>query len=313
MRRLFAFVGIVAVVLFARFCIVILDEREQAFRTLLNDPEPRLMGYSLNRPLLTEPGLYLRIPGLHQIHRFDRRRLRYDSEPRALYTKGKLPIEVDYYAIWRIDDPRRFFEGVREHSEALRRLDTVTYSELRKTLALYTLEDLLSERRPVIMGQVARQCDEKLAPLGIRVLDLRIRRSDYPEGNLAQIFARMRTERERFAKKARAEGDEAAREIRSRAERESRVILAEATRKAAKTRGTGDARAAAIFAGAYGQDPEFYAFIKSLETYRATLAEETMLILTPRSYFLRYLFPNHGKAIRGSPGSVGAPAPGTAP
>jgi membrane protease subunit HflC len=312
-RRLFALLAVVAVVGFVRLCVVVIEEREQAFRTLLNDPEPRVMGFLLNRPELTEPGLYVKIPGLHQLYRFDHRRFFNDTATTEIYTKEKLPIEVDYYAIWRIEDTRLFFESVRTESQALRRLDTVTYSELRKTLALYSLVDLLSEQRPVILQQVAKNCDAELRPLGIRVLDLRIRRSDYPEANLAKIFSRMQTERQRFAKKYRAEGEEMAREVRSRADRDSEVIRAEATRKAAKTRGEGDARAAAIFADAYGQDADFYAFVRSLEAYRKALDEETMLILTPQSHFLRYLFPKRGDATPELPDIGAPPSPERAP
>lgn len=284
----------VAVAAFGFFCLVILDERHQGFRTLLNDPEFRAFGVQLNQPALTEPGLYLRIPGLHQLYVYDRRRLLYDAEPRELYTKEKQLIEVDYFAIWQIEEPRRFFEGIRTYENATRRLDTVTYSEVRKTLALHPLSDLLSERRSEIMRTIAEQCDRELRPRGIRVRDLRLRRSDYPEANLARILERMRSERERFAKKARAEGDEAAREIRSRAERESLVIRAEAGREAERLRGEGDARAAEIYARAYGQDAEFYSFLKSMETYRQSLDESTTLVVTPKSYFLRHLFNERG-------------------
>lgn len=298
---------------FARLCVVILDEREQAFRTLLNEPEFRAFGVRLNRPELTEPGVYLRIPGLHQIYLYDRRQLRYDADPRELYTKEKQLIEVDYFAIWQIEAPRQFFEGTRTYENASRRLDTVTYSEVRKTLGLHSLSELLSERRSEIMRAIAERCDENLRPRGIRVRDLRIRRSDYPEANLARIFDRMRSERQRFATRARAEGDEAARGIRSGAERESQVIAATATRQGQQIRGEGDARAAEIYARAYGQDPDFYAFLKSLETYQGSLDDSTTLVVTPKSYFLRYFLPDSGKLTPGSRGSAAPPGPRTGP
>jgi membrane protease subunit HflC len=305
-RRLaWAVVAVVAVAVFVRFCVVILDEREQAFRTLLNNPEFKIFGFQINEPALTEPGLYVRIPGLHQLYRYERRKLRYDAEPRELYTTEKVLIEVDYFATWQIEDPRLFFESVRTYPDALRRLDSITYSELRETLALHPLSDLLSEKRSLITRAVAERCDQKFKPLGIRIHDLRIRRSDYPEGNRGRIFVRMRTERERFAKKFRAEGGEAALEIRSRADRESRVIRAEATRQSETIRGEGEARATETYAQAYNQDRDFYAFVKSLETYRMSFDDSTRLVLTPRSYFLRYLFPNS----KTTPGSVGSGLP----
>ncbi len=272
------------------FGVVVLDEGEQAFRTLLNDPEPKLFDYSLNTAVLDKPGWYFRIPGLHQLYVYDRRLLRYEANPRNLYTSEKLLLEVDYYAMWRVADPRLFFESVRTQREALGRLDTITYSELRTTLAQHTLADLLSTRRPAITQAITANSAAKLSPLGIELVDLKLRRTDYPQANLDRIFQRMRTERERFAKKFRAEGEEQARTIRAKADRESQVVRAEARGEAAVLRGEGDAEAADIYAQAYGKDPEFYAFTRSLEAYEKALDEETTLILSPKLPFLRYLF-----------------------
>jgi membrane protease subunit HflC len=274
----------------ASFCIVILDEREQAFRTFLNDPDFKMFGAQLGQPVLTEPGWYVRVPGLQQLYLYDRRLLRYDAKPRDLYTSEKLLIQVDYYAMWHIEDPRLFFESVKTYEEASRRLDTVTYSEVRKTLAQHPLSDLLSPERTVLMSQITEACDATLSSLGIRVADLRLRRTNYPETNLVRVFERMRTERDRFAKRYRAEGEEEARAIRSRAERESEVLRAEAGRKSEQIRGEGDARATSIYAEAYGQDAEFYAFVRSLEAYRKALDAQTTVIMSPSSPFLRYLF-----------------------
>ena len=301
-RGIYAAVALAGFVLFLRFCVVVLDEREQAFRTLLNDPEYRLFGLQINEPVLNEPGPYLRIPFLHQLYRYDRRKLRYDAEPRALYTSEKILIEVDYFALWQIEDTRLFFESLRTYPEALRKLDEITYSKLRNRLALHPLKDLLSDQRSVITRTVSEECDAALRPRGIRIHELRMRRAEYPEANLGRIFARMRTERERLAKKFRAEGDEEALDIQSRADRESRVIRAEASRESEKIRGEGDARAAETYAQAYEQDRDFYSFLRSLETYRNTLDESTTLVLTPRSHFLRYLFPGSDNVTPGPDG-----------
>jgi membrane protease subunit HflC len=138
-----------------------------------------------------------------------------------------------------------------------------------------------------------------------------MRRADYPEGNLGRIFARMRTERERLAKKFRAEGEEASLEIRSSAERESRIILAEARREAETIRGEGDARATETYADAYGRDRDFYSFLRSLETYRQTLDDSTTLILTPQSHFLRYFLRDPQGVTPGSVGTGKRPPSGT--
>ena len=158
----------------ASFCIVILDEREQGFRTLLSSPEYSVFGFQLNQAVLDEPGWYVRIPGIHRIYRYERRRLHYDSEARELQTINKLLLEVDYYVLWRIDDPRKFFESVRSIPEATRRLDAVSYGELRRRIAQNSLADLLSNRRAELAGEITLACDEALKPLGIRVEDLRM-------------------------------------------------------------------------------------------------------------------------------------------
>jgi membrane protease subunit HflC len=274
----------------AFFCVVILDEREQGFRTLLNDPDFRVAGLALNRPLLDQPGWYLRIPGLHQLYRYERRLLRYDAEPRELYTQDKLLIQVDYYALWRIEDARLFFQKLRTYEDATRRIDTVTYSDVRSTLGQSPLSDLLSAKRAEVMRAIAQRADAELRPQGIRIVDLRLRGSDYPESNLPGILERMRSERQRFALRYRAEGDEASRSVRSGADRESQVLRAEASGQAQRIRGEGDARAAEIYAQAFGQAPEFYAFVRSLEAYRRSLDAHTTLVLSPKSPFLRYLF-----------------------
>jgi membrane protease subunit HflC len=148
------------------------------------------------------------------------------------------------------------------------------------------------------MQTIAQNSAAKLAPLGIQLVDLKIRRTDYPQANLDRIFQRMRTERQRFAKKFRAEGEESARTIRAKADRESQVLRADAQRRSAELRGEGDALAARIYAEAYGKDPEFYAFMRSLEAYQKALDDQTTLILSPKLPFLRYLFSNEPGATR---------------
>lgn len=297
-RGLVLLLLVAALAVGASFCIVVIDEREQGFRTLLSSPEYSLFGVELNRPLLDKPGWYLRIPGIHQVYRYEARQLNFDAEPRQLQTTNKLLLEVDYYALWRIKDARKFFESVRSVPEATKRLDTVTYGELRRRVAQNSLSDLLSEKRAQLTSEIATASNKELEELGIRVEDIRIRRVDYPESNLEKIFDRMRSERNRFARRAHAEGEEEARRIRSEADRDSQIVLAKATRSALNTRGEGDAEAARIYADAYGQDPEFYAFVRSLEAYRKSLDKETTLILSPQSPFLRYFFEGAAPATR---------------
>ena len=161
---------------------------------------------------------------------------------------------------------------------------------MQQTLAKHTLADLLSEEREEITRTITAISRAGLAPEGIDIQDLRIRRTVYPEANLPQIYGRMRTERNRFALKFRAEGEEQARAIRSNADQESLIIVSTAERDAAVLRGDGDAGATRIYAEAYGLDREFYEFLRSLEAYRLALNNQTTLILSPDAPFLKYLF-----------------------
>ncbi len=289
-RALTALLVLVALGVGASFCLVILDEREQAFRALLGEPEFALFGFQINQPVLTQPGVYLRIPGLHQLERYDRRLLRYDAEARDAYTSEKLLIMVDYFAMWRIEDPRLFYESNQTMDGALRRLDTITYSIVRESIGRQPLTALLSPKRDEITASLVREADQALSQFGIRVRDLRIRRTDYVADNLPGIYERMRTERSAVARKYRAQGEERARTIRAEADFESQVVRAGAQRESISTRGEGDALAAKIYADAYGADPEFYAFWRSLEAYREALDEQTTLVLSPENPFLQYLF-----------------------
>jgi membrane protease subunit HflC len=300
-RRLLCAVLGLAVIVFASFALVVIDERQIGFRTLLGIPEPApVLGLQLNRPLLLEPGVYLRIPGLHQVVTFDKRRQRFDSprhEPQT--AQGEL-IRLDYYVIWRIADPRRFYEAFGgSESAAQIQIDNTSYGELRTALGQHSLSELLSSERPGILREVAEQTDAKLERQGMEVLDLQIRSLDYPDQNLDQIYRRMRSERERYALRARAQGQEQALAIRSKADEQVRVLLAEAEREAQRLRGEGDAEASRIYADAYERDAEFYAFVRSLEAYRKTIDERTTLILSRDAPFLRYLFePKPGAPTR---------------
>jgi modulator of FtsH protease HflC len=289
-----------AVVVFALFCVVIIDEREQAFRTLLNKAEPTFLGVTLNQPNLTEPGWYVVIPGLHELTRYDRRSILFHSTKRSLNTVERTLVDVDYYVVWRIADPRRFYESNRREDAAVQRIDELTYSEVRETVNKHSLADLLSPARAEVQQEITAASDAKLTPLGVHVVDVRLGATLYPEENLARVYDRMRTERARFALKFRAEGEQQARALRSKADGESQVILAEAERTALELRGTGDAEAAGIYADAYSGDPEFYAFFRSLEAYRKSLDAQTTVVLSPRSGFLKYLFDMNGTPAVGA-------------
>jgi membrane protease subunit HflC len=238
---------------------------------------------------ITEPGLYAKLPFVQDVMYFDKRLLDYDASPKEILTKDKQQLVVDNYSRWRIDDPLQFFRSLRTEIGAQSRLDDIVYSNLRETLGRHTLREIVSEKRTALMAQVTTTADEMMRPYGVRVLDVRIKRADLPEQNERNVFNRMRTERERLAKKFRAEGDEESRKIRSDAEKQVRILTAEARQKSDIIRGEGDAAAARIFADAYGRDPDFYDFVRTMDAYRRTIDQNTTLVLSPQSEFFRWL------------------------
>lgn len=239
--------------------------------------------------VVREPGLYWKIPFIQTVTYFDRRLLDQDTSPKEILTRDKQQLVVDNYTRWRIVDPLQFVRSVRDEQGANSRLDDIVYSNLRETLGRHTLAEIVSGKRAELMESVTKRSDVKARDFGIEVVDVRVKRVDLPEKNEQNVFNRMRTERERLAKKFRAEGDEEARKIRSESDKQVQIIMADARQKSEVTRGTGDAQAVAIFADAYGRDPEFYAFVRTLEAYRRTLGENTTVILSPDSEFFRLL------------------------
>jgi membrane protease subunit HflC len=239
--------------------------------------------------VVQEPGLYWKIPFIQQVTYFDRRLLDYDAASKDILTVDKQQLSVDNYSRWRIADPLQFYRTVRDERGAQSRLDDIVYSDLRETLGRHTLRDIVSDKRDQLMADVTARSAEKAKVYGIEIVDVRIKRADLPEKNEQTVFGRMRSERERQAKKFRAEGDEEARKIRSESDKQVQILLADATQQAEVIRGEGDANATRIFAEAYGRDPDFYAFQRTLEAYRSALASGTTVILSPKSEFFRFL------------------------
>ena len=235
-----------------------------------------------------KPGLHAKVPFIQSAIFFDARVLDYDAKRAEILTEDKKAMVVDHYTKWRITDPLLFYQTVRTEAGAQARLDDITYAALREALGRHTLIEVVSEKRTEIMEQVVRQSQELLSPYGILVVDVRIKRTDLPPENERAIFGRMQAERERQAKQYRSEGQEEAAKIRAQADKERTVLLAEAERQASTIRGEGDAKATRTYAEAYGQSPEFYAFKRSLEAYESSLKDNTRLVLTPGSPFLRY-------------------------
>ena len=238
---------------------------------------------------ISEPGLYFKTPLVQNVMFFEKRLLEYDATSKELITQDKQQLVVDNYSRWRIIDPLKFYQTVGTLSGAQSRLDDIIYSNLREAIGRSTLRDVVSGDRKALMDGVTKSSDERAAAYGVRVVDVRIKRTDLPAKNEQNVFSRMRTERERQAKKFRAEGEEESRKIRSQAEKDREVILAEAKREAAIIRGDADGQATNIYAKAYGRDPDFYEFMRTLEAYKVTLPGRTKLLLSPKGEFLRIL------------------------
>ncbi|MBY0280130.1 protease modulator HflC [Candidatus Binatia bacterium] len=266
----------------------------------------------LGEPVRTvrEPGLYAKIPFIQTVMYFDRRLLEYDASPKELLTRDKQQLVVDNYTRWKIIDPLKYYQAVRDEAGAQSRLDDIIYSNLRENFGRQTLLEILSTKREELMTDITKKSDKATRDYGIEVVDVRVKRADLPEKNEQNVFGRMRTERERLAKKYRAEGDEEARKITSGAEKDVRVLLAEAQRDAEIARGQGDAEAVRIYADAYGRDPDFFSLTRTLEAYRRALPDSTSLVISPDTEFLRFL---KGPASAAKPARAGQGAAPASP
>jgi len=271
---------IVAVILSAA-AVFTIDEKEQAIVTQLGKYVRTVK----------EPGLNFRIPFVQKVHKFEDRILEYDAAVAKVITSDKKHLMLDNYARWRIMDPLKFYQAVRNEFGAQSRLDDIVFSEIREEAARHTMTEIISINREAIMDEVGKQCNEKAAEYGIEVIDVRIKRADLPAEVTHSVYARMKAERERIAKKYRSEGEEEAVKIRAKTDKEKTILLATSYRTAEKLKGEGDGEAIKIYAQAFEQDPEFYAFVRTLEAYEKSLRTDTTVILPSGSEFFQYLAP----------------------
>ncbi|MBI4368486.1 MAG: protease modulator HflC [Candidatus Omnitrophica bacterium] len=237
------------------------------------------------------PGLKMKIPFLEVVHRFDKRILASDAVPGEYLTRDKKRLLADHVTRWRIDDPLLFYKTVRDEFGALARLDDIVFSEMRRTLAENDFADIIATKREALMETIAKNAHGLSKQFGINVVDVRIKRADLPAEVQASVFARMVAERARIAKRYRSEGEEEAAKIRAQTDKDKTIILATAYEESQKVRGEGDRKATKIYADAYGRDPEFYRFVKSLETYERSIHQDTSFLLSSDSELLRYFKP----------------------
>jgi len=235
------------------------------------------------------PGLHLKKPFIEDVVRYDARVLDVDPPAEQVILADQKRIVVDTYTRFRIADPLLFYQAVRTEEAAYSRLREIVNNSTRRELGSVMLPSVLSAEREQIMHSILLQVAQAAKPLGVEVVDVRIRRADLPQETSKAIFERMVSERQREATEARAQGAERAQEIRAGAERERTVILAEAQRQSQILRGQGEAEANRIYADAFSADPQFFAFYRSLHAYREALGDQnTTYLLSPDSDFFKY-------------------------
>ena len=272
-------VGLLVILILALASTFKVRQGEQALLLQFGDP----------RAVVTEPGLYVKIPFVQNVEYFEKRILDYDVPVAEIITSGQKRLVVNTFARYRIVDPLEFFQTVGTEGAVRARLGAILNATTREVLGQVPLITVLSGERRGLMDQIAALVNVEAASFGVDVIDVRIMRADLPEQNSQAIYLRMQTEREREAKEFRAQGAEMAQRIRAAADRERTVILAEAERDAQILRGKGDAERIRIFAEAVNRDPEFYAFLRSMEAYgRSFTTDDTTMVLTPDSEFFEY-------------------------
>ena len=237
-----------------------------------------------------EPGLHFKVPFVNNVRKFDRRILTLDTEAEKMLTSEQKFVAVDSFVKWHITDVSRFYTSTQGNERiALNRLDSIVKDRIRNQIASRTLVEVISEQRVTTMQDIAREANTAAADLGIEIVDVRIKAIELPDDVRDSVHRRMAADRQKEANLYRFEGRESAERIRAGADREAQVILAEAEREGQTTRGAGDARSIEIYANAYGQDEEFFAFYRSLQAYNTSFGNgNDVMVLDPSSSFFDY-------------------------
>lgn len=244
------------------------------------------------KDVVKEPGLTWKWPLIQNVRFFDKRILTLDStEPERFLTAEKKPVLVDSFVKWRIHDVKQYYISVGgDETVAKTRLSQTVNSGLREEFGKRTVHDVVSGARDKIMADVQKKADADMRNIGVEIIDVRLKRVDLPAEVSEAVYRRMETERKRVANELRSQGAAEAEKIRADADRQREVIVAEAYRDAQKIKGEGDAKSAAIYGQAFGLNPEFYAFYRSLEAYRGSFKSKSdILVIEPNSEFFKYL------------------------
>ena len=279
---------LVALLLLASSSLYIVDQRQQAILFQLGEVVD----------VKTAPGLYFKIPLAQNVRYFDSRILTMDTaEPERFITSEKKNVLVDLFVKWRIVDVKQYYVSVRgDEMLAQTRLAQTVNSSLRDEFGNRTVHDVVSGERDKIMEIMRQKADADARKIGVEVVDVRLKRVDLPQEVSESVYRRMEAERKRVANELRSTGSAESEKIRADADRQREVILAEAYRKAQEVKGDGDAKASAIYAGAFQANPEFYAFYRSMDAYKQSFKNKgDMLVLEPTSEFFKYI-KNSGRA-----------------
>lgn len=269
---------VVAFVLIANAAIIV-PETHSALVFRFGDPQTQY----------PEAGLHFKTPFLETVTYIDKRNRNLEQGQTEIIARNQERLIVDAFARYRIVEPLRFYQSVRNVDQGEVRLASQLNDSIRAVLGNVSVDEIISERRSELMGRIQEQLTESARPLGVEIIDVKIRRADLPLTNSEAVFQRMIAERRQLAQQYRSEGNERANQIRAQADRQVVEIKAEANEEAEKIRGAADAERNAIFAAAYGKDPEFFAFYRSLLAYEEALRKgETTILLSPESEFFRY-------------------------
>jgi len=270
---------IAAIAATASSALFIVNETQQAL----------VIQFGETKRTVDQPGLKFKLPFIQDVIFFEKRVLSFiPDEGEEAILKDQKRLKVDTYARFKIVDPLRFYQSVRNEIEARKQLDTIVDSALREELGLRGLKEILSEQRNSITKNIRDQVNIKARTLGMEIIDIQIRRADYPEVTSQAIFARMISERERIAREFRATGEEEAQKIRASAEKQRVVTVADGARQSQEIRGAGDAEAIRIYAESFGQDPEFFSFYRSMEAYKKSFNQDDTMVINPTGDFFKF-------------------------
>ena len=286
-RHLIGIFGLLLVLLIAAF---------GALFTVYQTQQALVIRFGKPIRIITEPGLHVKVPVFDTVIYINKRILDLENPAQEVFASDQRRLMIDAFVRYRIRDPLLFYQRVSTVDGANTRLSSLLNAALRRVLGEATLIHVVRDDRAALMARVRDQLDHEARDLGIEVVDVRIRRADLPEQNSQAVYQRMQTERQRQAASIRGEGSQKSQEIRAKADRDVTVIVAEAQSKAEQTRGEGDAKRNRIFAEAFGKDPDFFAFYRSMQAYEAGLrANDTRLVLRPDSDFFKYFGNPMGK------------------